>query len=726
MTGKGKRPPGTAAPRPDDEAARALRQQAEARLQAAASHEVEAVRADASPEAIQQVLHELRVHQIELEMQNVELRRTQLDLDAARARWFDLYNVAPVGYCTVSETGVIGQANLTLASLLGVARGALVRRPFSQFIVAEDQDTYYSVRRQGLADGAPQSCDLRMERVNDQPWWAHLTITAAMDEQGVSELRVVVSDITARIRTEETLRASEARTRSILHSTPDAIITADHRGQVVGWNDGAAALFGRTEAEMLGQSLDVIMPERYRALHRAGLDRVATGGAPHVADRVLELAGLRRDGAEFPLELSLSHWESAEGRCFTSIIRDITGRKRVEAESAALQAQLQQAQKMESIGRLAGGVAHDYNNMLAVILGHVELALVRADASPPLREDLTEIYKAATRSAQITAQLLTFARKQVVQPQVLDINATVAHSLTMLRRLIGEQVQCIWEPAADLWPVSMDQVQIDQILTNLCLNARDAIGGVGTLIVATANRVVDATQCAVLRATAPDAMPGDFVQLTVTDSGCGMSPDILHRIFEPFYTTKDVGKGTGLGLAAVHGAVRQNGGFIAAASVPGEGTTFEIYLPRCTSDVTDLSVPAPAALTMRGDETVLVVEDEPAVRRMTARALARQGYTVLEADSPREAMRLAQERSAAIALLLTDVQMPEMSGYDLVVAMRPAHPYLKHLFMSGYPAGHPVHGREGAPQPEDMGHFIAKPFTLAALTAKVREVLDGE
>ncbi|MDO8501778.1 MAG: response regulator [Gemmatimonadaceae bacterium] len=404
---------------------------------------------------------------------------------------------------------------------------------------------------------------------------------------------------------------------------------------------------------------------------------------------------------------------------------DVTARRNAEAARVYLEAQLQQAQKMESVGRLAGGVAHDYNNMQAVILGYAELALLRADAPPPLRQDLTEIHKAATRSAQITQQLLTFARKQVIQPQVLDINATAAHSLTMLRRLIGAQVQFIWTPAGDLWPVIMDAGQVDQILTNLCLNARDAIGGAGTLVIATANRVVDATQCAVLRETAPEAVPGDFVQLTVTDSGGGMSRDMMAQVFEPFYTTKGVGEGTGLGLASVYGAVKQSGGFIAVASVLGEGTTFSVYLPRCTAALAVSRAPDPAAPHLRGQETILVVEDEPAVRRMTVQALELQGYTVLAADHPRDAILLAQEHGDAIALLLTDVQMPEMSGYDLVVALRSSHPYLKHLFMSGYPSGHPVHGRAGEGQPEDADRFIAKPFSLATLTAKVREALDG-
>ncbi len=397
---------------------------------------------------------------------------------------------------------------------------------------------------------------------------------------------------------------------------------------------------------------------------------------------------------------------------------EITERKRAEDEQAALQNQLAQAQKMESVGRLAGGVAHDYNNMLAAIIGHAELGLLQADVPPALRDDLTAIHEAATRSAKITQQLLTFARKQVIRPQMLDLNVTVANSLKMLQPLIGEQVQFTWSPAADLWPVTMDATQVEQILANLCLNARDAIEGVGTLDISTANRVVDAT----LAETFAEAVPGDFVKLTVTDSGCGMSPAVLAHIFEPFYTTKDVGEGSGLGLASVYGAVRQNGGFVTVASVEGEGTTVDLYFPRASGTLAASPVAEPPAPMISGHETVLVVEDETAVRRMTVRALEGKGYTVLEADSPREAMRLAQEQGAAIALLLTDVMMPEMNGHALAATLRAAHPQLKHLFMSGYP----MRDGEGDGQMEDAAHFLAKPFTLAALTAKVREVLDGE
>ena len=394
---------------------------------------------------------------------------------------------------------------------------------------------------------------------------------------------------------------------------------------------------------------------------------------------------------------------------------DITDRKQAEAERAALQSELQQAQKMETVGRLAGGVAHDYNNMLAVILGNADMALRSSNVPPALRADLEEIQRAATHSAEITQQLLTFARKQRIRPRQLDLNATVSSALQLLRPLIGEQVRFTWHPVVDPWPVTLDATQVQQILTNLCLNARDAITGVGTLAISTANRVIDATQCE----THIDAVAGDYVQLTVTDSGRGMSDAVLSHIFEPFYTTKGVGEGSGLGLASVYGAVRQNGGFIAVSSAEGKGTTFDIYFPR---EMGPLAAPAgspPVAPLLRGHETILVVEDEDAVRRMTVRALEAQGYTVFAADGPSAALRLVQDRGGDVAVVLTDVQLPEMSGPELVETLRKDFPHVKHLFMSAHPFG----GGEGDAAREDAAHFLAKPFTLEALTTKVHEVL---
>lgn len=390
-------------------------------------------------------------------------------------------------------------------------------------------------------------------------------------------------------------------------------------------------------------------------------------------------------------------------------------RRLAEQAAAELEGQLQQAKKMETVGRLAGGVTHDFNNMLGVIIGHAELALSQAVPGEPLHEDLTEIHKAALRSAELTRQLLAYARRQRIVRKVVDLNATVSPVLTMLRRLLGENVALEWTPAVGVWPVSVDQSQLEQTLTNLCVNARDAIDDVGTVRISTANTLIDARFCA----AHPDAAPGDYVRLTVSDDGRGIGVELLPPLFEPFFTTKGVGNGTGLGLATVYGAIRQNGGFITVDSALGEGTTFGIHFPRYTGNVKPEGRLRDNTPASGGHETILVVEDEPTLLQLAAKALEAEGYTVLVANRPGEAIRLATEHAGAIDLLLTDVVMPEMNGRDLVNLLLPGNARFNYLFMSGFSE----HASLGDDLLADEAHFIEKPFAVAALTGKVRAVL---
>jgi nitrogen-specific signal transduction histidine kinase len=399
---------------------------------------------------------------------------------------------------------------------------------------------------------------------------------------------------------------------------------------------------------------------------------------------------------------------------------DISKLKSSEAEKEKIGSQLQQAQKMESVGRLAGGVAHDFNNMLSVIIGNAEMALEHAEdqinANHPLFDDLQEIKKAAQRSAGLTRQLLAFARKQTVAPKVLNLNQTLERMLTMLRRLIGEGIELVWLPGPEVWPVKIDPSQIDQILANLCVNARDAINGVGTIIVATANDSLNAEDYD----DHLDVASGDYVRITLRDNGCGMDKKTLAHIFEPFYTTKGVGEGTGLGLATVYGAVKQNNGFVYAASEPGKGTTFSIYLPRHKDQAEPLRKIAPEAPALRGQERVLLVEDEPTILKMTSTMLERLGYSVLAADTPDQAIRLAGQFTGKIQLLLTDVIMPQMNGRDLAQQLLENQPEMRCLFMSGYTAD--VISQHGVL--DDGVFFIQKPFSKTALAAKIRRIMQ--
>ncbi|MDR3581415.1 MAG: PAS domain S-box protein [Oryzomonas sp.] len=398
-------------------------------------------------------------------------------------------------------------------------------------------------------------------------------------------------------------------------------------------------------------------------------------------------------------------------------LAEVTERIRAEEEKDKLETQLQLAQKMESVGRLAGGIAHDFNNLLTVILGHAQLGLMKTDPSLPLFDNLEEIYKAGERSADLTRQLLAFARKQTVAPTVLDLNKILTGMLNMLQRLIGEDIELTWLPATDLWPVNMDPSQIDQILVNLCVNGRDAISGVGKITIETGNIVCNDSYCN----HHTGFVPGEYVLLVVSDDGCGMDKETLGHIFEPFFTTKGVGKGTGLGLATVYGIVKQNNGLIYVYSEKDHGTTFNIYLPR--HDVA--SRPAHAAesaevFVVGGQETILLVEDERAILEMTTTMLKMQGYTVLPANTPEEAIHTAEEHSGEIHLLATDVIMPRMNGQDLAKKLLPLHPHIKHLFMSGYTANVIAHNG----MLEVGVNFIQKPFSMQDLATKVREVLN--
>jgi len=391
-------------------------------------------------------------------------------------------------------------------------------------------------------------------------------------------------------------------------------------------------------------------------------------------------------------------------------------RKIVESEQEKLKIQLLQAQKLESVGRLAGGVAHDFNNMLSIILGNTEILMDEIDPQSLYSENLQEIFKAAQRSAKLTKQLLAFARKQVVEPQVLDLNEVISEMLKMLRRLIGEDIDLKWLPEHALKPVKIDPSQLDQILANLCVNARDAIKSVGEITIETANIHFDDEYCK----DHIDTQPGDYVMIIVSDNGVGMEKKTLANIFEPFFTTKNADKGSGLGLSTVFGIVKQNKGFINVYSEPGQGTTFKIYLPEHQQS-------APCKYENRtqpeayfGNETILLVEDEPAIIRLTRLMLERLGYTILSASTPGEAIKIATGPEVAIDMLITDVVMPEMNGKDLARTLTEHFPDLKCLFMSGYTAN--VIADHGV---LDSGvHFINKPFSKQILAKKVRDVLN--
>ncbi|MBA4396180.1 MAG: hypothetical protein C0394_02140 [Syntrophus sp. (in: bacteria)] len=523
----------------------------------------------------------------------------------------------------------------------------------------------------------------------------------------------ILRDVTERRRAHDALTKSEERFRKAFYTSPDAVhINRIEDGMCVAVNPGFTRITGYTEQEIIGKTSIEL-----NIWHNA-------------ADRKRLIEGLRRDGqvANFEAVFRMMSGELRDGLMSATIIdldgvphilgitRDVTERKQVEQEKQKLQAQLLQSQKMESVGRLAGGVAHDFNNMLGVILGYVELALEKIDSAHPLGANLLKIRKAAEHSADLTRQLLAFARKQVVSPRALDMNDIVGEMLKMLQRLIGEDIRLIWQPGVNLWLVKMDPSQIDQILVNVLVNARDAVSGAGNVAIETKNVCLDAADCA----DHPGLFPGEYVRLTVSDDGCGIDAEMLGRIFEPYFTTKGTGKGTGLGLATVYGIVKQNEGFIDVHSEPDRGTAFRIYLPRHIGKVEQAEPTGRPEQERRGRETVLVVEDEPTLLELAKIILEDQGYRVLAASTPAEALRLAGEQAQEIHLLLTDVVLPEMNGRDLAQRFLSIHSRAKCLFASGYTDE--VIARHGIL--DDGLNFIQKPFTVKSLLAKVRETLE--
>ncbi len=509
---------------------------------------------------------------------------------------------------------------------------------------------------------------------------------------------------------EAALKESEAKYRYIIEQAPIGIFQKEHAGPFRYVNPGMLRQFECDSAESFRATYADLKsawchPERYEEL--AAL--LATEGKCFGLE-----AELRLVGGELKWFSIYAILDDAR-KFINGFSLDISDRKRAETERERLQAQLRQAQKMESIGRLAGGTAHDFNNMLSVILGYSELAMFQLDPGHPVYGNLVEISNAANKSANLTQQLLAFARKQPIAPKVLDLNDTIEGMLKMLRRLIGEDIDLTWLPETKLWPVKMDQSQIDQVLANLCVNARDAINGVGKVTIATRNVVWDAADCA----AQTDCAPGSYACLTISDNGCGMDEATREKIFEPFFTTKEASKGTGLGLATVYGIVKQNNGFINVRSAPDQGTEFSIHLPRYEGQVAAGDAVGEADVLAKGRETVLVVEDETAILELINAMLTTLGYTVLLADAPDEALRAIEAYDGKIHLLISDIIMPKMNGWELSQRIQAKRPDIKCLFITGYMAS--VIADRGV---LDQGvHILRKPFALSDLAAKIRQVL---
>ena len=625
----------------------------------------------------------------------------------------ELLERLPDAMLVVNEHGHIVAANAHAETLFGYEPQSLLGRSLDILLPDRFRDrhsvhhTVFFANPRGRAMG--KGLELFGLRKDGSEFPVEISLSPLPTDEGVLVFSSI-RDISARRLDEEQRQKGDEQFRLMVDGIKEyAIFMLDVSGHVVSWNAGAERMKGYRAEEIVGKHFSQFY-----------LPKDINDGKPA---RELEIAAakgrfeeegirVRKDGSQFIAYLIINTLCNKSGKLigFVKISRDVSERRHLEQR-------LRQAQKMEAVGRLAGGVAHDFNNLLGVIIGYSEIVEDRLKPDDSLREKMEEIKKAALRGASLTRQLLAFSRQQVFELKVLNLNAVIADMRKLLPRLIGEDIELVMNCEPNLALVKADQGQIEQVIMNLAVNARDAMPHGGKLVIETANIVLDEFYA---RQHDP-LVPGSYVMLTVTDTGTGMDAGTQSHIFEPFFTTKEPGKGTGLGLATVYGIVKQSGGYIWVYSEPGQGTTFKIYLPQVQGE-TETKQPRIAAVKIaKGTETILVVEDEEALRKMTRELLVENGYEVLEAGDGVEALEIARQRKGPIHLLLTDVVMPRMGGPALAQPLAVLHPEVKVLYLSGY-TGHTGHGPERV---NFASELLPKPFTRDALLRKVRERLGS-
>jgi PAS domain S-box-containing protein len=636
-------------------------------------------------------------------------RRAEEAVRASEALTRSVVYSAVDGIVTANESGVILSFNPAAERMFGYAADEVIGQNLRVLMPPPDRDLHEGYLRSYLETGRKKIIGIGREALAIRKDGSVFPIELAISEMLLPGRRLftgILHDITHRKAAEAALKETNARLQAIIETSPLAIVTLDLGGRVLGWNPAAEKTFGWSAEEVRNRVLPVV-PEA----ERPELLELIRGGEPLLGT---ERRRLRKDGAVIDTEVWTAPLRNPAGELsgLMAIYADITQRKQLEE-------QFRQAQKMEAVGRLAGGIAHDFNNILTVITGYGEMVAERVTGEAGLSEEVQEILVAAEHARVLTSQLLIFSRRHVASHEALDLNAVVAKLERMLRRIIGEDVELVAVPAPALAAVRADAAQIEQVIMNLAVNARDAMPGGGRLTIETANVELDP----VYVRGHMGVKEGEYVMLAVSDNGKGIPPDVRTRLFEPFFTTKERGKGTGLGLSTVYGIVKQSGGEILVYSEPGKGTTFKIYLPRVADAVPQPAQPVTdTAAIERGCETVLLAEDETALRALARDVLRQNGYSVLEASDVPDALRICREHPERIDLLLTDVVMPVMSGRELAERVAGMRPEVKVLYMSGYTDNIVVsHG-------VTLGShaFLQKPFTPRALARKVRETLDRQ
>jgi len=582
---------------------------------------------------------------------------------------------------------------------------------YGSIIHPEDRDSVWEEVQRSIKEDDNFVAKYRIITKGGQIKWVwEQGVLVGRNKAGIDVLEGYITDITESKKYEDEIYTYKI----FMDDAPDAVFWTRKDGSFAYANKTAADRLGCPRDKLQEMTIFDIDTELDEKTWKSIWDNVDNN-----KNVTIERRHKKSDGTFMPVEVSVRNIEYAGEKLHGSFVRDITQRKKEEEERRILNEQLNQNSKLEAIGRLAGGIAHDFNNMLSVIMNYAELGVLQTDKSEKFHEYFDEIGKAARSSVEITNQLLSFSRKQNGSPRVLNYNDTLKNIINMLSKVVGESIRLEWRSEQDLWSVKIDPSQITQILTNLCVNARDAIGEDGEIVIETRNAHVDENYCN----TNMNCKPGDYVMLAVSDNGSGMSKEIQEKIFEPFFTTKKNGEGTGIGMATVYGVVKQNGGFINIYSEPGLGTTFKVYLPRQKEEDTHMNV---KARTVEGKgEIIMLVEDEPSVLAVSSKMLEKMNYDVVITISASEAMEKAKQylnRNKSINLLITDVVMPEMNGKELSSKLTKIHPCMKTLFISGYPKSY-ITDKEIS---ESQIYFLQKPFTAELLSDKINEVLNDD
>ena len=661
-----------------------------------------------STEDGEKLVHELQVHQIELEMQNEELRKAQVEIEHSRSKYSDLYDFAPVGYFTFDQKGMIVEANLTGAQLLGMERSFLINKPFNFFVEPEFQDTFLLHRREARRKGIGETCELKLKREKGFPFYALLKTLPVEDGEGDwTQYRTAITDITERKRAEEELLKSHEELEiqaELLDLAHDAIVVREMNGVITFWNEGATEMYGWGKEEALGKIARDLLENEFPMSRDEIMTKVVQEGRWEG-----ELTHTRKDGKKINV---LSRWalqKDEDGRPtgIMLINHDITRRLKLEE-------QLRQAQKMEAIGTLTGGIAHDFNNILAAIVINSDLALFDLSGESGIRNNLEVISKSARRGVDLVRQMLLFSRKSEKKQEILTLTPLIKETFRLLRSSIPTTIQMKLHLETESDAVNADPSQIQQVIMNLCTNAAYAMRGTpGSIDISLQSITFGSTDL-----PEADMHPGDYLVLSVKDTGSGMDEEVRKRIFEPFFTTKPVGEGTGLGLSAVYGIIKNHKGGITVYSEPGRGSIFRVYLPKVDTGVSvEAETPKPIP---RGNERILLLDDEEIVVNSVQNMLQHLGYKVTALLDNREGLKLFSEKPSEFDLVITDQTMPFMTGEELGKLLMRIRPDIPVILCTGYSD---LISSEKATAMGFRG-FIMKPFTVREGAQLVRSVLD--